>query len=84
MNDKKALLYKIQVCSFNLDELTLFLDTHPKNKEAQELFVKYNKKLKELCEEYNSKYDIISTRYYDGGKWSWVESPWPWEMTEVQ
>ncbi|MEG0899648.1 MAG: spore coat protein CotJB [Oscillospiraceae bacterium] len=83
MNDKAMLMNRIQVCTFNLDELVLFLDTHPDSKEAMDLFMKYKALLEETRMRYIQSYGPLSTYDFDGIKWKWVESPWPWELSEV-
>lgn len=83
MNEKAKLMNRIQVCAFNLDELTLFLDTHPDCKEAKDLFLKYKGMMIEASEAYNKNYGPLSAFDYSGGEWKWINSPWPWELSEV-
>lgn len=81
MNNKEKLLKQIQICTFVLIDTTLFLDTHPNNREALEYFQKYKNLSQQLREEYVKNYgplmhdDITSTE-----TWDWVSSPWPWEL----
>lgn len=84
MDNQNTLFYKIQVCSFNMEELNLFLDTHPECAEAQKLMEKYAELMRELVKEYSQKYGPMSRDNYTGGPWKWIDSPWPWEMTEVR
>ena len=83
MDNQSALYYKIQTCSFNMEELNLFLDTHPKCVEAQKLMERYAELMRRLVKEYSEKYGPMSREDYVKGPWKWIESPWPWEMTEV-
>lgn len=77
---QSALLKEITTVSFTVDELRLFLDTHPDNAEALALFNSNAKKRRELMREYTDKYgplDAYSENTFDG--WSWNTAPMPWE-----
>ena len=79
-NEKIALLRKIQVVDFALQEVNLFLDTHPRCKKALTYYEMYRKLRHELHMEYTEKYgpitrnDVTSTE-----SWTWINDPWPWE-----
>ena len=77
---KKTIMKEIQIADFVLKELNLFLDTHPKQKEALEMFKKYEKKSAELTAEYEKLFGPI-TPSVNGNtdSWEWLQGPWPWE-----
>ena len=52
---REDLMREIQSVSFCMDELRLFLDTHPCNKEALALFNEYAEKRKELVARHNEE-----------------------------
>ena len=82
MDERRILMNRIQVCSFVLDEVRLFLDTHPNSQEALEYFGKYTQLEKEAEAEYISKFGPIRTSDFDNWKtWKWIDNPWPWENT---
>lgn len=67
-----GLLLEIQKISFAMDELRLYIDTHPSNDEAIALFNEYAIKRKELVEKYNT--EIAPLGGYDaecGNEWRW-------------
>ncbi|MBR3692374.1 MAG: spore coat protein CotJB [Clostridia bacterium] len=76
----RNLLREIDDVSFAMDEVRLFLDTHPKDTEALANFIALRKKREGLLEEYRAAYGPICA-YSAGGRtaWNWVEGPWPWE-----
>lgn len=80
MLSKRALEKEIARVSFTMDELRLFLDTHPCEKEALSAFCELRKKREMLLEKYESLYGPMEA-YRAGGseKWNWVAQPWPWE-----
>ena len=78
-NDKERLLYQVMAYSFAINDLNLYLDLHPENKGMLDLFKKYVKEEKELCNEYVNKYGPLEVNEVKGQKFDWINSPWPWE-----
>lgn len=76
MSDREKLLKEIDQVSFMVDDLTLYLDTHPAEKEALECFSEAVKRRKELLMEYAKKFEplIMDCVYF-----SWSDGPLPWE-----
>ena len=81
MNEQKKLYRMIQQVSFVLYETALYLDTHPHCRPALEYFNRYNARLKELTEKYESRFGPLTMSGQNCGStcWQWVETPWPWE-----
>lgn len=80
MNERNKLLKMIQVYSFVLNEIVLYLDTHPNCRVALRHYKNYKEKLNEAKEIYREKYGMLTM--YDGNScdtWQWVNEPWPWE-----
>lgn len=74
-NECEALLYQIQQISFVLVDITLYLDTHPNDKEAL-MFRDNNRiKRKELLQEFAAKYYPL-TPDCEG---TWSDGVVPWE-----
>ena len=78
---QQQMLKKLQELSFALVELNLFLDTHPDNARARELYNTYSKQMHDLRNEYFENYG--PTMNFGvcpaGDSFSWINSPWPWE-----
>ena len=51
-NDKDRLLYEIQMYTFALKDIILFLDTHPNDKAMLKKYNEYSNELKKLKERY--------------------------------
>lgn len=80
MNEREMLLKKISEQQFAAHEVALYLDTHPKNREALEAFRAYRDTAEKLQKEYNEKFGMLTQRCPNNGtSWSWVENPWPWD-----
>ena len=77
------LMKKIQMYDFCLNELNLYLDTHPNSQKGLEMFHKYNKLLSEACDEYTMMYGPITINDVSSKcKWTWATEKWPWEKGE--
>ncbi len=78
--DKCDSMKNLQAVSFALDDLRLFLDTHPFEKEALKNFENYKQQRKQVLEDYEKNFGpILSYCVNEENQWTWVESPWPWE-----
>ena len=78
-DEKERLLYQVIAYSFAINDLNLYLDLHPDNKEVLSLFKKYVREAKELSEEYVKKYGPLEVTEVMGNKFNWIDSPWPWD-----
>lgn len=78
-DEKERLLYQVMAYSFAINDLNLYLDLHPDNKEVLHLFQKYVNEEKLLCQEYVKKYGPLEVTETSGSKFNWIDSPWPWE-----
>lgn len=81
-NERDALLYQLLQYKFILTDLNLYLDTHPKEQEMIELYNKYLKIEKQICDKYESMYGplTVDTENMKSNMWVWNKSPWPWEV----
>ena len=78
MIENKMLLDVMTHCFRNTD-LNLYLDTHPEDQNALELYKENCKKLKELTKDYESKYGPIMAKNTSGDTWDYIKNPWPWD-----
>lgn len=78
--EQMELLEFINQISFMLDDIALYLDTHPKCQKALETYGYYRKLRHDAIKDYSkmytplNKYNVNNENYFD-----WVDSPWPWE-----
>ena len=78
--DKETLLKRIQQLSFAKCETELFLDTHPQCMEALGYYKKIVDELQPLMTEYQEKYGPLVASAVTEDRWSWVDTPWPWQL----
>lgn len=77
---QKELFNFINQISFMLDDITLFLNTHPNCKEALDTYNRYKEMRHEAIKDYTKMYGPISKYYVNADNyWDWVNKPWPWE-----
>ena len=78
--EREALLKRIQQLSFVKCETELFLDTHPQCMEALDFYKKTVDELNPLMTEYQEKYGPILASAVVADRWSWIDTPWPWQL----
>ena len=74
------LLKEIQKYNFAAYDILLYLDTHPDDKKAFELYKQLVEKTKELKNQFEKEFgplSAMSAARFE--KFKWLESPWPWE-----
>lgn len=75
---RREMIDDIRSLEFAINELALYLDTHPDDKKALCLHNRYCKECKGLKDQYQRIYGPL-TFNYPCNKWRWLEQPWPWE-----
>lgn len=79
---RKELLNRINEVSFAVDDVKLYLNTHPWDDEALAYFQEYSKQRNEALREYARLYGplTVDTAVYScSNKWDWIDEPWPWQ-----
>ena len=79
---RKELLNYINQVSFAVDDVKLYLDTHPCDEEALSYFQEYSRLRGQALKEYASYYGplIVDTAYSScSDRWNWINEPWPWQ-----
>ena len=78
---RSELLEWINIVSFAVDDVKLFLDTHPCNMEALEYFEEFKKQRVQALKEYAKYYGPLTvyTASPCSDNWTWIQEPWPWQ-----
>lgn len=82
---QEALMTEINQISFALNDLTLYLDTHPDCMKGMELFSRLQERRVQLLEEYAGLYapltidSMMGAAANGSGEFSWGDCPAPWE-----
>ena len=78
-SEKDKKLLNIQMYTFALKDLNLYLDTHPSDDSMLVEFNKINNKLIELKREYENLYGPLCINSMNSDTYSWINNPWPWD-----
>lgn len=77
---RNQLLRQIQEYDFAVNELTLYLNSHPTDTKALEKHAQLAKDLELLKLTYTKEVGpLTSCEGSKYGSWDWIQSPWPWE-----
>lgn len=94
MESRAQLMKKIDEASFAVNDITLYLDTHPTDTEALKFFEAAAAERKQLLEQYEAQYEPLQidcvnpavnnqtqteTKYAGTAHWTWADGPVPWE-----
>lgn len=79
-NQREELLTDIMALSFAINDLGLYLDLHPEDKEMLAKFHDYVEKSCQKEMEYVKTYgplELIDSK--SETKFNWIDNPWPWD-----
>lgn len=79
MSDREQLLKQIQEISFTLNDLTLYLDTHPMDTDALDAFSQAQAQRKELMARYADEFEPLTADCISQKTFSWAKAPLPWD-----
>ena len=78
-DDYERKLYKVMELDFALVDLNLYLDMHPEDLEAYQLFQNYVKEEKIVKKEFTEQYGPILFTNSNYKNYEWIKNPWPWD-----
>jgi spore coat protein JB len=78
-DEREKMMKEIMEYKFAINDMALFLDTHPCSEKALKCHNQYVEKYKELVDMYEKNYGPLSIET-EIDSWSkWVNEKWPWE-----
>lgn len=78
MNEQNKLMARLSAVQFAAWELHMYLDTHPCDSSANEMFRKYTAEAESLKNEYERKYGPLTVSASEDA--DWLCDPWPWDI----
>lgn len=75
----REMLMQIMQLDFYLIDLGLYLNTHPDDKNAVEIFKDYQREVNALKEKYTREVGPLTLGTNAEDRWNWTLNPWPWE-----
>ena len=82
MTERDIMMKKLSSYSFMVDDLRLYLDTHPYDAQSVAKMNEYAKTLEELRGDFEKKYGPLTPDENSSNRWAWIKAPWPWENEE--
>ncbi len=80
MTEQQNMMRRLQVQSFALDDIRLYLDTHPDDQNAMAYYHKYLHLREQTVAEYVKRFGPLNSLQVESdSRWTWVDEPWPWE-----
>lgn len=79
---RSQMLQYINETSFAVNDILLYLDTHPCDREAMKFYEKNVAKRKAALRDFAKFYGPLTVDTADDARnetWEWVMQPWPWE-----
>lgn len=86
--DRESLMNEINCISFAVNDLTLYLDTHPDCTKGASIFHELSQKRLDLLAQYAREYNpLTQSSMVTGGlnpdSYAWADGPMPWEGGSV-
>ena len=80
---KEQLLCWINQVSFAVSDMILFLDTHPEDMEAFQLFQQYAAMEKSAKAAYEKRFGpLMKSTAATEDTYRWLQDPWPWNYQQ--
>ena len=77
---REALMRNLQMMSFVLGDIALYLQTHPTDQDALRYYEKYRELTRQAEKEYMDRYGPLrEDNVFVTDRWTWADMPWPWE-----
>lgn len=80
--DLDCLMKEINECSFAVNDMLLYLDTHPCDENALAYLMEHKNRRMAALKEHAKYYGPLTIDTADdeaSRSFMWVETPWPWE-----
>ena len=81
MTSPEMLMKKLQELAFAKVECELYLDAYPECATALDYYRTVISEYSKLAELYENTVGPIRQENVTADKWTWVDTPWPWQMT---
>lgn len=74
-------MHELQALHFAMAELGLYLDTHPNDQQATELYRQYADLYQEGYTRFQQMYGPLCQKdAAASGTYTWMQDPWPWDV----
>jgi spore coat protein JB len=77
--ERLELLKQITATHIMVEDLQLYLNTHPTDREALARYNSYAKQMRMLIDQYEKCFGPLTEHSPSRYPWQWICEPWPWE-----
>jgi len=77
--NRETLLKEVMAADFTVIDLNLYLDTHPYDQNAINLYNSSVQRSKMLRDAYERNFGPLTPLSFSRCPYQWIEPPWPWE-----
>lgn len=78
-----ALMKRINEASFAMDDVVLYLDTHPNDRNALNFYHQVKEMRREALKTYESQFGPLTPDAVQSTtQWTWLQGRWPWERED--
>ena len=84
MTEREIMMKELSSYQFTMDDLKLYLDTHPNDEKTIKKMNEVSEKFNPLKEKYENLYGPLTANDNSKNRWCWIKAPWPWENEEVE
>lgn len=77
--DREIKLFNVMQYSFAINDLNLYLDLHPEDKDALNQLKEYILEEEKAKKDYIRSYGPLEVCNTFGDKFNWIDGPWSWE-----
>ena len=80
--NRERLLRRLQILDFAIQETALFLNSHPKDKDAMQYYQNALRERKSIASDFERCYGPLTNRDNQSESWEYIKGPWPWERED--
>ena len=79
LSNKETIMRQLMEAGFAMDDVVLFLDTHPENQNALRYYQVVRNMRDQAMAAYESQFGPLRYTDVTSSSWDWVTEKWPWE-----
>lgn len=83
MTEREIMMKKLSSYHFMIDDLQLYLDTHPNDEKTIKKINEISAEYLPLKEKFEKLYGPLTANENSANRWRWIKAPWPWENEVV-
>lgn len=79
MDRNDELFRKVYETGLALDDIALYLDTHPMDQDAMDYYRYVQRANQDAVRAFEQVHGPLMIDRVESNDWNWINAPWPWE-----